>query len=320
MPEVMVKPPPSGAAVESPVKEGSMSDVTGAVVVGYDGSPEADRAVDWAAAEAVRRDRPLLVLFASDYDRLRVSPEFLDAWSPATVQEAADGIVAAGEARARAAAPGVVVQVRTSHRGAAAALKDLSEHAGIIVVGGRKHGRVTGVLLGSVAFAAAAHAHCPVVVVPAESEVYPGPEHPIVVGVDGSSGSDKAVGLAADMAAGTGAELVVASAWETPAIDHWSRLYLADDDWRHESIAAARSAGAAHVARAKEVVEGTHPEVVVRELVQEGRGDLLLADASRDAALVVVGARGHGDLVSLLLGSVSRSVMHRAHCPVAIAR
>jgi nucleotide-binding universal stress UspA family protein len=297
-----------------------MSDVTGAVVVGYDGSAEADMAVDWAAVEAVRRDRPLLVLFASDYDRLRVSPEFLDAWSPASVEEAAEGIVKAGEARARAAAPDVVVQVRTSHRGAASALKDLSEHAAIIVVGGRRHGRVTGVLLGSVAFATAAHAHCPVVVVPADRATPPGPQHPVVVGVDGSPGSDKAVEMAAELAAGTGAELVVASAWDTPAMDHWSRIYLADDEWRHQSIATARNGGMERVAHARELVAERYPDLVVRELVREGRADLLLADASSEAGLVAVGARGHGDLVSLLLGSTSRSVMHRAHCPVAIVR
>jgi nucleotide-binding universal stress UspA family protein len=74
------------------------------------------------------------------------------------------------------------------------------------------------------------------------------------------------------------------------------------------------------VARVRVLVAGDHPDLVVRELVREGRADLLLADASAEAGVVAVGARGHGDPVSLLLGSTSRSVMHRAHCPVMVVR
>lgn len=110
------------------------------------------------------------------------------------------------------------------------------------------------------------------------------------------------------------------SAWETPRSDHWSRVYLADDEWRKEDIDHARGYAHMLVGRARSRAQERHLDLTVRGLVQEGRPEQVIAHAHDDAALVVVGARGHGDFRSLLLGSVSRGVVHRAHCPVAVIR
>jgi nucleotide-binding universal stress UspA family protein len=45
-----------------------------------------------------------------------------------------------------------------------------------------------------------------------------------------------------------------------------------------------------------------------------------LVDASKGADLLVVGSRGHGEFIGMLLGSVSRHCASQAHCPVLIHR
>ncbi|KWU67751.1 hypothetical protein AWX17_27690 [Priestia megaterium] len=68
------------------------------------------------------------------------------------------------------------------------------------------------------------------------------------------------------------------------------------------------------------MVMAEHPGLTVEVGTQRGRPEHVLADASEGAGLLVVGSRGHSDLVGLLLGSVGRAVLHTANCPVAVIR
>ncbi|MGB3184636.1 MAG: universal stress protein [Ornithinimicrobium sp.] len=297
-----------------------MSESEQPVVVGYDESPGSDAAVSWAAVEAARRDRALVVLVATDAIRHMTDLLSLSGVSGGTLEEEAKKVADHGVEVAKAAAPSVDVQPHVSSTGAVAALCEAAQDASLLVVGSSGHGRVMHALSGSVAFAVVTHAKVSVVAVRSEQTSHAGPEHPVVVGVDGSAGSDLAVDQAANIASETGAELVVVAAWETPRSDHWSRVYLADDEWRKEDIDRARGYAHMLVGRARTRAHEQHPDLTVRESVQEGRPEQVITHAHDEAALVVVGARGHGDFRSLLLGSVGRGVVHRAHCPVAIIR
>jgi nucleotide-binding universal stress UspA family protein len=75
---------------------------------------------------------------------------------------------------------------------------------------------------------------------------------------------------------------------------------------------------AAEAALAKTVAAVQTPGVELEARVAEGNPADVLIDASRDADLVVVGSRGRGGVVGLLLGSVSQRCVERAHCPVVV--
>ena len=63
-----------------------------------------------------------------------------------------------------------------------------------------------------------------------------------------------------------------------------------------------------------------HPDLVIDGRVVEGDPATVLESASDGAALLVVAQRGHGELVGLLLGSVSEHCVTHAHCPVLVYR
>jgi nucleotide-binding universal stress UspA family protein len=134
----------------------------------------------------------------------------------------------------------------------------------------------------------------------------------IVVGVDGSPGSQSAVEFAAREAAAHGATLRIVTAWEVPATVLSSggvapEIYrtFEDEARRIVSDAAAR-------------VSELEPSVPCEERVVEGHAGNALVDETQSADLVIIGRRGHGALTELLLGSISHQVVDHARCPVVI--
>jgi nucleotide-binding universal stress UspA family protein len=165
------------APVSSYLEVGAWSGLTyprGAVVAGYDGRQHSRVAVAWAAEEAARQDRPLVVVYAADYPGMVGPPgPGLHHREPGAL-EAAEEVTAAGVAEARAAEPAVAVVGATEVTGPVRALTEASRDAALVVVGSRGHGRVVGALRGSVASQVAARSHSPVVVVRAPRGVRAG--------------------------------------------------------------------------------------------------------------------------------------------------
>jgi nucleotide-binding universal stress UspA family protein len=291
----------------------------GSVVVGYDGSPHAAAAVDWAAAEAGRRGVGLHLLYAADYAGV-VSPAGAAAWLPDLAVDAAREITEEGAERARKTVPNLQVTTDTTIGSVTGSLVDAATDAALLVVGTRGHGELAGALLGSVAFSVSAHSPCPVVVVRGDGTISPGPERPVLVGVDGSPAAEAALAFAADTAHDNGAPLVIAGVWQVAAAETWEAAYWSSVEPTRTPAEAARRAADEVVAQAERAAREKHPGLTTSTEVLSGPVGRSLADQGAGAGLLVVGARGRGGFTGLLLGSVSRAVIHRASCPVAVVR
>ncbi len=127
------------------------------VVVGIDGSPASERALDWAATEASRTGAILEGHASYGAGYIYISSE--------EVQMALQRIVDQAGAHVADVAPGVTFKGVTHEGPAAKDLIEASEGADLLVVGSRGLGGFSGLLLGSVSQQCALHSHCPIVIV-----------------------------------------------------------------------------------------------------------------------------------------------------------
>jgi nucleotide-binding universal stress UspA family protein len=134
----------------------------------------------------------------------------------------------------------------------------------------------------------------------------------IVVGVDGSASSGRALEWAARQAELTGSKLEPLVSWEWPTSFGWTPPV--PDDWNPAQDAQNL------LDEALQTIQSRHPNVSLDPRVVQGKPALALVEASEGAALLVVGSRGHGEFAGMLLGSVSEFCVTRAHCPVLVFR
>jgi nucleotide-binding universal stress UspA family protein len=282
----------------------------GRVVVGVDGSDTAIAAVRWAAQEAASRQCGL-TLVAS------ISPPVSAAGFGPAYPPALDliGILQVQAETMLAEVHGSIndndIITRVEVGSPSGVLVEASEHAALVVLGSRGRGGFKGLLLGSVGTQVASHAQCPTVILRSEPRA---DARTVVVGLDESPAAQGAVAFAFDYADRHGLDLVAVHAWEVPAYDlivvpnapvPVPLTDVADDEIR---LAAEVLAG----------YRADFPSVRVEErLVRSSPVDALL-NAATDAALIVVGTRGHGPAVGAVLGSVSHGVLHKAAVPVAV--
>lgn len=133
----------------------------------------------------------------------------------------------------------------------------------------------------------------------------------IVVGIDGSEGSAAALRWAVHEGGVLGAKVTALMAWGL-LDQHHAKGDEFDPDYGAQDAAQA-------LAAAVEAAVGPDAAGVTQRVVCDLPARALL-DASREADLLVVGARGLGGFRKLMLGSVSEQCLHHAHCPVAVIR
>ncbi|MEP6482403.1 MAG: universal stress protein [Rhodoglobus sp.] len=136
----------------------------------------------------------------------------------------------------------------------------------------------------------------------------------VVVGVDGSESSKHALRWAQFVARASGSTLEAVIAWESFTGYGWMGNGWAamPADWN-----PAQDAEKALTATVDEVFAQDRP-VGLHLSVREGNAAQVLLEASEGARMLIVGSRGHGGFVGLLLGSVSAACTVHATCPVLV--
>lgn len=135
---------------------------------------------------------------------------------------------------------------------------------------------------------------------------------PIVVGIDGSDSSRAALRWAVCQAKFTHAPLEIISTWQHPT--NYDRTKPLAQTIDFEAIARRALDESISVA-----VDSDCDCDITTKVIQ-GHPAPTLVDHSRSASLVVVGSRGHGKFVGMLVGSVSEFLTAHAHCPVVVVR
>jgi nucleotide-binding universal stress UspA family protein len=288
--------------------------MTGPVVVGVDDFEHSGRLIGAAAREAELRGTALWLAHAY-HGRAPVALGVPPGLTPGQMlREAAEEQLAEAAAKVRTEHPDLPVETAARPGPAAPALARLLDPTSLLVVGGRGRGGLTGQLLGSVSLDVLAHASCPVLVVRGTGE----PEkHRVMLGLDvveDPPTGPEVVEFAFEEAARRHADLYAFYAWEDPSL-----LYAYGAQvFTHDQHLAALRHGRERLAAKLAPWHQMYPEVKVAAEVLAGLPAGLLVEATDLVDLVVIGGRAHEGGNGMHVGAIAHTVLHHAHCPVAI--
>ena len=271
------------------------------IVVAVDGSDAAATAVIWATRAAAARALPLRIVTVVHIPAFYYSEPYLAESFHEEMKETArarlDSAVVLAKRIADEQGP-VEITTEQIEGKVVPTLVEVSRRADTVVLGSRGLGEVKGLLVGSVTLGLASHA-----------------DGPVVVGVDGSEASVRAVEVAFAEASARKATLVAVNVWSdvsvqpslgaVPEDPQWSRIQTGEEVVLAENLAGFQE---------------RYPDVVVERVVARDRPVRVLSEYAERAQLIVVGSRGRGGFKGLLLGSTSNALMQTADCPVLIVR
>lgn len=285
--------------------------LTGPIVVGFDGSPWADRALDWAGRQALVSRRQLVVVNAVGLPSPGGVTDFSSAGTEyrQLLRSTAEDLVAEAVERVRAdhGVSDVASVVRmTDPR---EALLEAAAMASMLVVGARGLGPIRQLLLGSVSQAMIKHAGAPVVVV--RSAHQRPREAGVVVAVSGDARDEWVLDFAFDVAASRDLPVTLLHAFWDPTRTAQGDRVVADHETGYDDERALLS----DAARPWSVL---HPTVRVRHRLVRGFADAQLIAVSDDAELLVLGHRRKPFLQEVIYGSVAPRVVEHARCSSAV--
>jgi len=288
------------------------------LLLATDGSPSSQDAAEVAAVIAKSFDSEVTVLSAIPSISASSAPMEGEYYS-SLVDKADD---AADKAAAVFRKAGVQVEEREVPKGTSSVVATILQvaeklDAGLIVTGTRGRGGFKRAVLGSVSGGVAEHASCSTLVVRA------GKKSPskVLVAVDGSPSSQRALEAAAVLAKGLDVGLVVVHVVYIPSLT-WSMGVSGSAVPTQRIEDDAAKAGEELLERAVRTAKGLGAAAkaeLVTDLISPAEGIVQLAE--RDGAdIIVVGTRGNEGFKKLLLGSVANSVLHYARCSVLVTK
>jgi nucleotide-binding universal stress UspA family protein len=285
------------------------------ILIGYDGSECADAAIDDMRRAGMPSEATAVVL--SVIESWSLSPSGFELIEGMDELIQIKAMAERGAARVKSLMPEWEVQPEIAVGSPASAILEKSEawDPDLIVVG--SHGRTAAgrFFFGSASLKLAHEAHCTVRVARGGRE---GPANPLrlIIGVDGSKGSEEAVNVVASRRWPENSEArIVNACWRIPTATS-EPLLNRIAGWVAEEHARVKVAIDAAVEKLRQT--GLRVSVVVKE--EEPKALLLNEAEGWNADCLFVGARGMGRVERLLTGSVSSAVAARAHCSVEVIR
>lgn len=270
------------------------------MIVGVDGSAGSTAALTWAAARTGRFG-PIRPVVAWQYPWWAMAP--LSSGASGMPPPEIDFVTIAREkvdevlAGVQPVETGEPILVKGPP---GEALVEAGKEGSLLVVGTRGHGPLAAGVLGSVSLYCVNHATVPVVVVPVETAGMPDDNGRVVVGFDGSPHAVAALRWAV---ANTGPDVTI-------DVFHCRKEGETADVVRELLGRAVADAAADH----------PDAESRIRGSDHDGDPRHLLREASVDADLLVLGARGHEGVAHLLLGSVTTGLIHHPIIPTVVVR
>lgn len=282
-----------------------MTTTTHPIVIAFDGSEDSTRALHWAieVAERTHQEVRAVVVAMAPEASVPALRDYEEEFAGSAAGLARDIIKHGHEVEGS-----VVVE----HGLTVPVLLQQSRDCALMVVGSRGHGPVESRVLGSVSQHLAGHAACPVAVIRPAMNAR---ARTILVGIDGSEPSRRALGYACERASLTGEDVVAVYAYRFPVFSA-PPFAILPEDIDNTVVDEAERCVAEFLAGAA----GDYPDVSLRGTAVVGRPGRVLSRLSDDASLVVVGSRGRRAFAEMLLGSVAQETLRRAFCSVIVVR
>lgn len=279
--------------------------MTNGIVVGLDGTEQANAAAVWAAEEALLRGTGVRLVHA-----LEPSPDVLvPLVSREPVEPWAEDLLSRTAAGLREGRPGLSVTTQVLAAGPVGSLVAAAEEADLLVLGTRALGGVAGYLVGSVGMTVAGRVERPVVLVRADGAARGGT---VVAGVDVRQPADGILRFACEEAAWRRGRVEVVYVQQLP-------LYASLGPAMVPDVRPAVTPEIEHsLDELLEPWRAEFPDVAVSGRVLIGSAGQELVRIAEDAALVAVGRRTRRSVLGGTIGSVAHSVLHHSAAPVAV--